>query len=234
MNLISVILTSFVFSFATFSHAANAKFTATKNYDVAVMNGFLILFSPEVNANSEVKAAVVTELEKQIDNISKTLPPDKTKELRQTKIWVEFNADPNGAAVFHVSKRWLKENGYNPDKASSIEIANAQNFVNWTKQNQPSMLLHELAHAFHNKHRDKIGAAIENAFMSAVKSKSYEIVSYNLGGKQKAYAINSSDEYFAELTEAYFGENDYYPFNKAELATRDPKGFELMKKAWGK
>jgi hypothetical protein len=41
-------------------------------------------------------------------------------------------------------------------------------------------------------------------------------------------------EYFAELSEAYFGKNDFYPFVRGELKVHDPVGYRLMEEAWGK
>jgi alpha-L-fucosidase 2 len=40
-------------------------------------------------------------------------------------------------------------------------------------------------------------------------------------------------EFFAEMTESYFGENDFFPFNRAELMTAEPEIFELMQAVWG-
>lgn len=49
----------------------------------------------------------------------------------------------------------------------------------------------------------------------------------------KHYALNNSQEYFAETSEAYFGTNDFFPFVRAELKEHDPRGFGLMEKVWG-
>jgi hypothetical protein len=39
-------------------------------------------------------------------------------------------------------------------------------------------------------------------------------------------------EYFAELSEAYWGKNDFYPFTRSELLQHDPLGYEAVKRAW--
>jgi hypothetical protein len=41
-------------------------------------------------------------------------------------------------------------------------------------------------------------------------------------------------EFFAEMSESYFGANDFYPFNQGELKDYAPEIFELMQKIWGK
>ena len=45
--------------------------------------------------------------------------------------------------------------------------------------------------------------------------------------------MNTMGEYFSEICEAYWGENDYAPFNYAELKEKDPVGFQLMVDTWG-
>jgi hypothetical protein len=96
------------------------------------------------------------------------------------------------------------------------------------------MVLHELAHAYHflvlgAKHR-----GIEAAYKNAVQEKRYEAVTHVKGGKKrKAYALTNAKEYFAELSEAYFGKNDFYPFTRADLQKHDPVGYKVLVEVWG-
>ena len=53
------------------------------------------------------------------------------------------------------------------------------------------------------------------------------------GTMQRAYALTNEKEYFAELTEAYYGFNDFYPFNREQLQAFDPAGYLLVEQAWG-
>ena len=39
-------------------------------------------------------------------------------------------------------------------------------------------------------------------------------------------------EFFAELTEAYFGLNDYFPFKKSDLEQYDSVGYSMIEKVW--
>jgi len=54
---------------------------------------------------------------------------------------------------------------------------------------------------------------------------------YN-GKKVKHYALTNQMEFFAEMTEAYFGSNDFYPFNRAELMESEPELFQLLQQIW--
>ena len=80
------------------------------------------------------------------------------------------------------------------------------------------------------KHRNE---KVRTAFEQAVKAKSYESVLYFNGRTTRHYALNNDQEYFAELTEAYFGANDFYPFVRVELKQHDPVGYKMIRDTWG-
>ncbi len=44
----------------------------------------------------------------------------------------------------------------------------------------------------------------------------------------KHYALTNYKEFFAETPEAYFGVNDFFPFNRAGLKEAEPEISELM------
>jgi hypothetical protein len=60
----------------------------------------------------------------------------------------------------------------------------------------------------------------------------YGAVLRNDGTTGRSYALTNHHEYFAELTEAYFGTNDFFPFRRSELQAHDPVGFEVLRAAW--
>jgi hypothetical protein len=122
-------------------------------------------------------------------------------------------------------------NGYLAEMEKSVEIKSMRNFIDW-QGDQPYMVLHEFAHA----HQDQFGfvlqAKLTAAYDAALASGKYNSIAYVRGGKLRAYAMNNKTEYFAELTEAYFGKNDYYPFTKEDLKEFDPAGYKIMQEAW--
>ena len=50
---------------------------------------------------------------------------------------------------------------------------------------------------------------------------------------ERAYAMVTSQEYFAECTEVYFSRNDFFTFTRDELKRHDPEMFTLLEKLWG-
>jgi hypothetical protein len=208
-------------------------FEPTANYKAREIQGFAVLVNPEVEKHPAEAKAAFAELEAQLKTLSAVVPEKHLAGLKKVKFWIEWRAKPNGAAEFHVSKGWLKDNGYNPEKAGGVEINNIKNFVDWSKRAQPWMVMHELAHAHHHLTLGEKYEPLQTAYKQAMERKLYDSVEYVGGGKKKAYAATNPAEYFAELSEAYFGKNDFAPYTKAELQKHDPVGFELMKKAWG-
>ena len=99
----------------------------------------------------------------------------------------------------------------------------------------PFLLLHELAHAYHDQVLGFENPKVKALFGQARDSGGYDLVdSYNGRKivKDKAYALSNEKEYFAETTEAYFGKNDFYPFNRSELKTHDPAMHDLHAELW--
>ncbi len=63
---------------------------------------------------------------------------------------------------------------------------------------------------------------IAAVWKAAVEEGLYDEVLYCHGIRKPAYAKNNPQEYFAELSEAWFGVNDFFPFVRAEvISTHD-------------
>ncbi len=201
-------------------------------YPRRMLAGFTVLVHPEVLQHEKEAAATLAELESQLQQVQRVIPREPLARLQKLRIWIEWEKKKKGAAEFHVSAQWLKKNGYNPDKVGAMEINNARNFLAWSQRDQPWMVLHELAHGYHYLVLGVDHPDIRAAYKQAKERKLYQDVAYIRGGTRKAYALTNPQEYFAELSEAYFGKNDFFPFTRAELARHDPVGFQVLDKVW--
>lgn len=213
--------------------AQDRVFDPQSAYQEQSIHGFTVLLNPRVLAQAAAADDVRAELARQFGEVIEVVPPPAVSALRAVRVWVEWRNRPDAGAEFHVSQRWLEKNGYNPAKAGGIEISNSVNFVNWSRAEQPCIMLHELAHAYHILVLGESNPQILAAYRLAVESRSYESVDYSGGGKRRAYALVNEKEYFAELSEAYFCRNDYYPFTRADLQRHDAVGYELVQRLWG-
>ena len=174
---------------------------------------------------------VIAKLNSDLGTIHSLLPGAALAKIAKVSFWIEHDNSDVPGLTFHQSSDWLKSHDYNTDKATCIEIGNLENFLSWHAE-QPVIVLHELSHAYQDRVLGNDNPTIRQAYDSAVSSHRYESVPYIRGGKLRAYALDNAAEYFAELSEAYFGENDFYPFVRSELEEFDPAGFQMIEKLW--
>lgn len=214
--------------------ATQPAYEPTKNYTVQTIEGWTVYVNNRLlKEKKELGEKTLKLLAVKLYDVSRVVPKAALEKLRKAAIWVEADSAQVKCMCYHPSKEWLKGHGFNPDKATGVEIGNPTTFLEWTIA-QPAMVLHELAHAYHHQVLGYDNADIRSAYKQAVESKSYESVLYIDGRKQKAYALNNDQEYFAELTEAYFGTNDFYPFVRGEVVQHDPTMYKTLKKLWEK
>lgn len=74
---------------------------------------------------------------------------------------------------------------------------------------------------------------IRRAYERARDAGLYQKVLHRRGNETRHYALSDHKEFFAELTECYFGTNDFYPFVRAELEQYDPETHKLLEEIWG-
>jgi hypothetical protein len=198
------------------------------DFETRKIQGWNVHIEKAANDHPDLDQAL-TELESQLSDIIKLINPDIVSQLQVVPIWL--NKDQRGAACYHPSPKWMKENKRMPEKVRSVELQSVNSFINSSK-NQPMLMLHEMSHAFHHRIHDFKEPTITAAFKKAVASKSYEKVKHVGGRTVRHYALTDEKEYFAEATEAYFGKNDYYPFSRAELKKHDPDAYAMIETVW--
>jgi len=212
--------------------AAARAYTPTEGYSVRTIEGWKVRVNAELlDEHPELAERTLRLLEFQLYQITRVVRDEPLKQLRQIPIWVEYEAPRHPCMCYHPSKDWLGENGFNPEKAGSVEVANARNFLTWTI-GQPWMVLHELAHGYHHKVVGHDNAELKALYEKAKAGGQYESVLHISGRNRRAYALNNDKEYFAECTEAFFGTNDFYPFVKSELKQHDAEMYQLLEKLW--
>src|SRR5262245_40078262 len=210
-------------------------FDPTDLYAVREIEGWKVFLNTKFeNEKPELCGETLALLKVQLYQITRMVPAAAVEKLRKIGIWVELEEPHHPCMCYHPDPGWLREHDMNPDKACCVEVANARNFLTWTKQ-QPWMVFHELAHGYHHQflERGYDNVELAAALTSAKEEKLYDEVLHINGRKQKHYALTNPMEYFAEQSEAFFGTNDFYPFVRSELEQHDPRMFALQKKLWG-
>ncbi|MEM7233585.1 MAG: metallopeptidase [Planctomycetota bacterium] len=210
-----------------------------KFYDPIEMNveGWTIKVDPKLlkKENADTKERAFEALANHLQRVKYIVSEERVKELQKLPIWIELNNPVLGNMQYHPGRGWLIRNGHDPRLVNHVHIPRARNLYSrsqWAKH--PYVVLHELAHSYHDQvlsfdHPDIVGA-----FKEAKKNGIYDKVLAHSGRMVRHYSLSNEKEYFAESTEAYFGVNDFYPFVRAELKQHDPRMYGVMEKIWGR
>ena len=127
----------------------------------------------------------------------------------------------------------MRDHGHDPAMVKAVHIPDAGRLIGLIKSNdQPAVMLHELAHAYHDRVLGFEYGPIRKAWDKIVASKKYEKVLHIRGRKVRHYALTNHKEFFAEMSEAFFDTNDFYPFVRSELKEFEPEVFALLKAVW--
>ena len=182
--------------------------------------------------HAAVGARALDTLDRDLGDLLDQVPAAAAERLRTVPVYLGVSDPVAPCACYHPSADWLAGNGYDPAKAKSVEISNAATFLAWRRA-QPSMVLHELAHAYHDLELQEAAGRIAAAMVAARERGDYRSVLRASGARDSHYAMTNAMEYFAETTEALLGVNDFYPFVRAELLNHDPEGARLVAELWG-
>lgn len=188
------------------------------------------LFLPN---NEELRLRAMRFLENKLANIRAVVPKDRLEKLQSFTIVLDLSHGKIGPMQYHPGADWLRDNGYAPDLVKCVHLTRAADVA--TRRNineQPWVILHELAHAYHDQILTFEDPRVLKAYDNFKKSGRGEKALLYSGDRVRHYGLTDHKEFFAEMTEAYFGVNDFFPFNRAELKESEPEIHELLREIW--
>ncbi len=159
---------------------------------------------------------------KELNEINYNIPASALKVIREAKIYVvKFEGGS------HSGRYWPKANtgSRSPTikrRSGNLEVI-AGRYIDAIRIRRKSLLLHELAHAYHDRLASAEHKLIYQTYDRAMSEGLY----------RGRYARTNSHEYFAELTTMYFGKNTYFPVDRFDLRGYDPKGYRMIENLWG-
>jgi hypothetical protein len=181
----------------------------------------------------QAAAGALEILQRRLADVRLLLPSATVARLQQVPIWLDATHGKLTSAQYHPSAAWLTANGYKPELAKAVHIPDAGLYAGVRHQRiQPWSVLHELAHAYHDQVLGFENEEIKRAWEAFRETHKYDKTLHIEGGLTRHYALTNQKEFFAEMTEAYFGVNDFYPFNRAELKQAEPDLFENLGRWW--
>ena len=177
----------------------------------------------------------ISMLDNHLERIAILMPEKQLADLRKLEIFIEHSHPELGNMQYHPDADWLNERGYDPRLVKKVHIPQAAELLSRQQMlKHPAVILHELAHSYHDQVLGFGNPEIIKAYEDAMKKGIYDKSLLFTGETVKHYATTDHKEYFAESTEAYLYHNDFYPFVRAELKEHDPAAFTLMRKTWGR
>lgn len=200
------------------------------------IEGWTVWVEPKIleGEHAEMGAKALSMLGNHLERIAILLPEKQLKTMRKLEIWVEHHHEL-GSMQYHPGANWLVERGYDKRLVKKVHIPRAENLLSRQQMlKHPAVILHELAHSYHDQILGFDDKDVLEAYDRAMKEKLYDEALLFTGEKVRHYGATDHKEYFSEATEAYFYHNDFYPFVRAELKLHDPRAYTLMEKVWGK
>jgi len=166
--------------------------------------------------------------------ITIVVPEKSLARLRAITIELDLNYGDLRPMQYHPDAGWLKEHGYGEQLAKCVHIPEVEDFLSpYENHRMPWVVLHELAHGFHDQTLGFEEPRIIAAWRKFAASGKYQSVLTTSGQRHEHYGLTDPKEFFAEMTECYFGSNDFYPFVTGELKQVEPEIFNLLAEIWG-
>ncbi|MBC8872579.1 MAG: metallopeptidase [Planctomycetes bacterium] len=184
--------------------------------------------------HKEEGARALGMLANHLQRIAVLMPEDRLRDMQKLEIWIEHHHPTLGSMQYHPNIGWLRSHGHDPRLAKKVHITRASSLLSRQQMiKHPAVVLHELAHAYHDQILSFGHPEIIKAYKKAESDGTYKEVLLYTGKRVRHYALKDHKEYFAEGTEAYFYRNDFYPFVRAELREHDPTLHDLLVEIWG-
>ncbi len=188
-----------------------------------------LLTGPDV----ELGTRALRFLEAKLIDVKAVVSADRVRKLQAVPIVLDLTHGGLRSMQYHPSAEWLTANGYAPDLAKCVHLPRAADVA--TRRNvreQPWVVLHELAHAYHDRVLGFDDPRVRAAYEGYKRGGRGDRTLAHDGARARHYALTDHKEFFAEMTESYFGANDFFPFNRAELRESEPDVHELMAHVW--
>ena len=183
--------------------------------------------------HQEEGTRALTMLANHLQRVQILIPPEPLQRMKKLEIWIEHHHPTLKSKSYHPNEKWLVDHGNDPRLAKKVHIPRAADLLSREQMlKHPAVILHELAHAYHDQVLGFDHPEIIAAYEHAKTAGSYQSVLAHTGRKVEHYALTNAKEYFAEGSEAFFYRNDFYPFVRAELRQHDRILHDLLMKIW--
>ena len=191
----------------------------TEGIITAINADFSIYHDPNVN----VTANHLPVLQDNLEILKKVVPPN---------IYQKFVGDVIYYRPENISIKYVNEK----DFKGVVVGKNITAFADSVSKNSPNYIVNVYARKLYHEHLNTDQQETLEKLHNNSRGK-YNLVYWSNGqkliGNMIPEAKADAPSFFAELSEAYLGTNNYYPFDIEELERFDINGFNFMKEIWG-
>jgi hypothetical protein len=168
------------------------------------IEGWTIVIDPQLLAdeNRAEGEKALKALANHLQRITYIVPEPRLADLKKLRIWVERHNQALGNMQYHPGADWLRKNGHDPRLVKHVHIPRAKQLLDphmWAKH--PYVVLHELAHSYHDQHLGFDHPEVLATYQAARDAGIYDQVLLFSGQKERHYGLNNQMEYFAEATD---------------------------------
>lgn len=219
---------SIVCAIAVTVSSAYVAFAAapTSSYTKLNINGWTVYVSPAYKQKTRARNIIINKIKKQTAAMVADLPDKQLAGLRKGHIWVEPGRHYRVLGRYFNTKSMIYQENLNPAKLYHVEI-----FETFADRKYPTLMLHELAHVYHDRKLRFQSAKIKRLF-NAFETQ-FPSAKDKCGRPVKAYALENENEFFATFTESYFNDTCGYPYNQANIRKNHPDMYAFLAKVWG-
>ncbi len=184
--------------------------------------------------HQELGVRILKSLDARLTHITAVVGEPYLAKLQGFTIVLDMSHGKLVPMQYHPGVEWLRDNGYAADLVKCVHIPVAAALLEPRQINvQPWCVLHELVHAYHDQVLGFDEPRVLAAFNRYKASGHGDAALLITGERVRHYGLTDHKEFLAEMTEAYFGSNDFFPFNRGELMTAEPEIYQLMQTLWG-
>ena len=151
------------------------------------VEGWTVRVDPKLIGESEIYDKAVASLANHLQRVKFIVRQDRVEQLQKLPIWLELNNEELGSMQYHPGRGWLLSNGHDPRLVKHVHIPRAEALFDpkmWAKH--PYVVLHELAHSYHDQVLSFDNEKIVDAFDEAKQKGIYEKVMLFTGAKSAA------------------------------------------------
>ncbi len=177
------------------SHAADRDDRATGwRFDPVVqeIHGFTVYVDPALieGEHSTEGARALSMLGNHLERIALLVVGEQLEDMRSLEIWIEHEHPSLGNMQYHPDIGWLRRHEHDERLAKKVHIPRARNLLSREQLlKHPAVVLHELAHAYHDQILGFDDERIIEAYDQAKADGVYEKILSHKGAQVRHYGV---------------------------------------------